>query len=476
MILKQYYLSCLAHASYLIADERTKTAAVVDPQRDIQQYLDDAAAGGYVIRYVFLTHFHADFLAGHIELRNQAGAQICLGARAGAEFEHLALKDGDEILLGDVRIQIMETPGHTPEGISLVVFDQTRSTTEPHAVLTGDTLFIGDVGRPDLLASIGVTADELAAMLYNSLDRLRQLPDATLVYPAHGAGSLCGKALSKETVSTIGEQKTFNYALQPMPFEQFRTLVTAEQPEAPGYFVYDAVRNRQERPALDQTMHKALQALPLPQVLQLQQSGAQLLDVRDAIDFAGASLKGTLQIGLQGKYATWCGSLLNHDDPIVVIGDDNEQEAVMRLGRIGFDNVAGYLQDGMQALQQHPEFVQTVPRITAAALARQQQHVPTFVLDVRSEKEYAIVHLQGSSNVPLTHLRERLHQIPTDQPVVVHCEGGYRSAIACSILLQAGRTNVSDLVGGIKAWIATKLPTIPENTLTCGTKVCEIVT
>ncbi|MFO0064261.1 MAG: MBL fold metallo-hydrolase, partial [Planctomyces sp.] len=355
MILKQYYLSCLAHASYLIADERTKTAAVVDPQRDIQQYLDDAAAGGYTIRYVFLTHFHADFLAGHIELRNQAGAQICLGARAGAEFEHLALQDGNEILLGDVRIQIMETPGHTPEGISLLVFDQTRSTTEPHAVLTGDTLFIGDVGRPDLLASIGVTADELAAMLYNSLDRLRQLPDATLVYPAHGAGSLCGKALSKETVSTIGEQKTFNYALQPMPFEQFRTLVTAEQPEAPGYFVYDAVRNRQERPALDQTMHTALQALPLPQVLQLQQSGAQLLDVRDAIDFAGASLKGTLQIGLQGKYATWCGSLLNHDDPIVVIGDDNEQEAVMRLGRIGFDNVAGYLQDGMQALQQHPE-------------------------------------------------------------------------------------------------------------------------
>ena len=476
MILKQYYLNCLAHASYLIADERTKTAAVVDPQRDIQQYLDDAAAGGYTIRYVFLTHFHADFLAGHIELRNQAGAQICLGARAGAEFEHLALQDGNEILLGDVRIQIMETPGHTPEGISLLVFDQTRSTTEPHAVLTGDTLFIGDVGRPDLLASIGVTADELAAMLYNSLDRLRQLPDATLVYPAHGAGSLCGKALSKETVSTIGEQKTFNYALQPMPFEQFRTLVTAEQPEAPGYFVYDAVRNRQERPALDQTMHTALQALPLPQVLQLQQSGAQLLDVRDAIDFAGASLKGTLQIGLQGKYATWCGSLLNHDDPIVVIGDDNEQEAVMRLGRIGFDNVAGYLQDGMQALQQHPEFVQTVPRITAAALARQQQHVPTFVLDVRSEKEYAIVHLQGSSNVPLTHLRERLHQIPADRPVVVHCEGGYRSAIACSILLQAGRTNVSDLVGGIKAWIATKLPTVPENTLTCGTKVCEIAT
>ncbi len=473
MILKQYYLNCLAHASYLIADEATKIAAVVDPQRDIQQYLDDAAAGGYSIRYVFLTHFHADFLAGHIELRNQAGARICLGSKAGAEFEHRALHDGDSIPFGDVLIRIMETPGHTPEGISLLVFDQTRSTTEPHAVLTGDTLFIGDVGRPDLLASIGVTADELAAMLYNSINRLRQLPDATLVYPAHGAGSLCGKALSKETVSTIGEQKKFNYALQPMSFEQFRTLVTAEQPEAPDYFVFDAIRNRQERPDLGQTLQTSLRALTLDEVLELQRTGAQLLDVREAIDFEGASLKGTLQIGLQGKYATWCGSMLSHDAPIVVIGDDNESEAVMRLGRIGFDNVVGYLQNGMQALQDHPELLQSVPRITAAALAQQLQQNAPLILDVRSEKEAAIVHVEGSINVPLPHLRERLQEIPVDRPIVVHCEGGYRSAIACSILAQSGHTKISDLVGGIKAWIATKLPTVPANTLTCGTKICE---
>jgi hydroxyacylglutathione hydrolase len=231
MLLKQYYLGCLAHASYLIADERTKTAAVVDPQRDIAQYLADARAGGYDLRYVFLTHFHADFLAGHIELRNQAGARICMGRRAQAEFEHTALQDGDMIEFGDVRIQCLETPGHTPEGISLLVFDTLQSQVVPYAVLTGDTLFIGDVGRPDLLASIGVTADELAEMLYNSLDKLRRLPDSTLVYPAHGAGSLCGKSLSKETVSTIGEQKADNYALQPMPFEQFRELVTSELPE-----------------------------------------------------------------------------------------------------------------------------------------------------------------------------------------------------------------------------------------------------
>jgi glyoxylase-like metal-dependent hydrolase (beta-lactamase superfamily II)/rhodanese-related sulfurtransferase len=474
MYLKQYYLGCLAHASYLITDEKTKVAAVVDPQRDIQQYVDDARAGGYQIRYVFLTHFHADFLAGHIELRNQVGARICMGRRANAEFDHTALSDGDVIEFGDVKIQTMETPGHTPEGISLLVFDKAKSETVPEAVLTGDTLFIGDVGRPDLLASIGVTADELAAMLYDSIDRLRRLPDATLVYPAHGAGSLCGKSLSKETVSTIGEQKKFNYALQPMPFEQFRELVTADQPEAPGYFVYDAIKNRQERPDLESTLHTSLKALSLDQVLRLQETGAQLLDVREAIDFEGASMKGALNIGLKGKYATWAGTLLNHDTPIVVIGDDNEEEAVMRLGRIGFDNVAGYLNEGMEALGTRPDLLQSVPRITAAALAEQidDQKAP-FVLDVRSENEHGIVHLGRSHNVPLTHLRERLAEVPSGRPVVVHCEGGYRSAIACSILAQAGRTNVFDMVGGIKAWIASKLPTVPENTMTCGTKICE---
>jgi hydroxyacylglutathione hydrolase len=474
MYLKQYYLGCLAHASYMIADERTKVAAVVDPQRDIEQYLADAKAGGYSIKYVFLTHFHADFLAGHIELRNQAGARICMGERAGAEFDHTALKDGDVIEFGDVRIQTMETPGHTPEGISLLIFDKVNSDTIPNAVLTGDTLFIGDVGRPDLLASIGVTADELAEMLYKSLDRLRRLPDTTLVYPAHGAGSLCGKSLSKETVSTIGEQKKFNYALQPMPIEQFKALVTSEQPEAPGYFVYDAIKNRQERPDLESTLSKSLKALNLNDVLALQKSGAQIVDVREAIDFEGASLKGAINIGLKGKYAAWAGSLLSHDAPIVVLSDDNEEEAVMRLGRIGFDNVAGYLKDGMEALDAHPELIQIVSRITAAALAEQveEQKAP-FILDVRSDEENGIVHIERSHNIPLTHLRERLSEVPADRPVVVHCEGGYRSAIACSILANAGRTNISDMVGGIKAWIATKLPTIPENTMTCGMKICE---
>lgn len=475
MFLKQYYLGCLAHASYLIADDKTKTAVVVDPQRDIEQYLDDAAAGGYEIKYVFLTHFHADFLAGHIELRNRAGATIHMGARAEAEYEFTAVRDGDVIEFGDVRLKILETPGHTPEGISLVVFDLAHSPSEPHAVLTGDTLFIGDVGRPDLLASIGVTADELAEMLYHSLHKLRELPDTTLVYPAHGAGSMCGKSLSKETVSTIGEQKKFNYALQPMSFEEFKALVTSDQPEAPDYFVYDAIKNRQERPDLDSTLQSSMNPLSLDNVLKLRDAGAQLVDVREAVDFEAAHLAGSINIGLKGKYATWCGSILNHDDPIVVIADgESEEEAIMRLGRIGFDNVKGYLRDGMRALETRSELIRTVPRITAAALADQIPLTKPFVLDVRAKMEWDIVHLNNSNNIPLPHLRERLDEVPTNRPVVVHCEGGYRSAIACSLLTLAGHSDVTDLVGGIKAWIATKLPTQPENTLTCGTKVCEV--
>ena len=461
MNIKQYYLGCLSHASYMITDERTKNAAVVDPQRDVDQYLADAAAGGYQIKHVLLTHFHADFLAGHIELRDRAGAKIYLGSRAAAEFDFTRMKDGDQIEFGDVRLKILETPGHTPEGISILVYDLAKSEGQPQAVLTGDTLFIGDVGRPDLLASIGVTADELADMLYDSItNKLVKLPDATLVYPAHGAGSMCGKSLSKETVSTIGEQKKFNYALQPMSREEFKRMVVAEQPEAPAYFVHDAILNRQERANLEQTMAKSLRPLPLDEVLRLHNQGAQLLDVRDAVDFEGAHLAGSLNIALQGKYATWCGTMLSHDVPIVVIAEPGgEQEAVTRLGRIGFDNVAGYLQAGMEALRDRPELVRRLDRITAVALDEQlNSDTRPVVVDVRTEKEYSAGHIDGSRNVPLNHLRERLSEIPRDETIVVHCEGGYRSAIAASVLEQAGRKNVFDLVGGFKAWVASKLP------------------
>ena len=461
MNVKQYYLGCLSHASYLITDDRTKTAAVVDPQRDIEQYLDDAAAGGYDIKHVLLTHFHADFLAGHIELRNRVGARIYLGNRAEAEFDFVKVRDGDRVEFGDVRLEILETPGHTPEGISILVFDVGRDAKKPYAVLTGDTLFIGDVGRPDLLASIGVTADELADMLYDSItNKLVKLPDATLIYPAHGAGSMCGKSLSKETVSTIGEQKKFNYALQPMNREEFKRLVTEDQPEAPAYFVHDAIRNRQERPSLDRSLEKSLQALTVEDVLRLRNRGVQLLDVRDAADFEGAHLASSVNIALKGKYATWCGTVLNHDTPIVIIAEPGtEEEAIVRLGRIGFDTVAGYLKGGMEALRQYPELIKKIDRITAVALFDQlASGERPIVLDVRSEAEWIGGHIDGSQNVPLNHLRERLGEIPDDRPIVVHCEGGYRSAIAASILAQAQRKNIFDLVGGYKAWTASKLP------------------
>lgn len=458
MRLKQYYLGCLAHASYLIADERTGIAAVVDPQRDIQQYLDDAQANGWRIRYVFLTHFHADFLAGHIELREKTGAHIYLGARAEAEYAFEPVKEGDVIQFGEVRLRVMETPGHTPEGISLLVFDLKQSESDPHAVLTGDTLFIGDVGRPDLLASIGVTADELANMLYDSVSRLRELPDETLVYPAHGAGSMCGKALSKETFSTIGEQKKLNYALQPMSRDQFRAMVTEDQPEVPDYFVHDAILNRKDRASLEQAMQSSLRPLSLDEVLLRQREGAQVVDVRDGTDYEAAHLRNVTNVALDGQYATWCGTVLSHDAPIVVIAEPGgEEEAVMRLGRIGFDNVAGYLDGGMAAVGHNLQLLAETQRISAQALAETlNSNTAPLILDIRSEKEWRTGHIDGSINIPLNQLSERTNELPTDEPIIAHCAGGYRSAIAMSLLEQAGFENAEDLIGGFKAWQAVR--------------------
>jgi rhodanese-related sulfurtransferase/glyoxylase-like metal-dependent hydrolase (beta-lactamase superfamily II) len=463
MILKQYYLACLAHASYLIADTATGTAVVVDPQRDIDQYLADAAQQGLQIRGVFLTHFHADFLAGHLELRDRAGATIYLGARAQADYAFTPMHDDAMLEFGSVRLQTLETPGHTPEAISILVYDLDQDAQHPQAVLTGDTLFIGDVGRPDLLASIGVTADELAGMLSDSLhQKLLPLPDATLVYPAHGAGSMCGRNLSTDTVSTMGVQRRYNYALQPMPKAEFIHIVTADQPEAPGYFAYDALLNRRERPTLEQALIRELTPLGLDDVLRLMNAGAQVLDVRDAADFEGAHLAGSLQISLRGSYATWAGTLLKPDTPVVLIADPGlEVEAATRLGRIGYDTVAGYLAGGMQALATRPDLVRRTERVTAATLA---EHLagpePPLVLDVRTPREWQAAHIAGSLNIPLAHLQERLSDLPRHRRLVVHCQSGYRSAIAASLLARQGCTQCADLVGGFAAWEASHLPTV----------------
>lgn len=463
MLLKQYYLGCLAHASYFIADEASGVAAVVDPQRDIEQYLNDAAQHGVQIRHVLLTHFHADFLAGHLELRDRAGATIYLGARAQAEYAFTPLKDGDVLEFGNVRLQVLETPGHTPEGISILVYDLQKDARQPHAVLTGDTLFIGDVGRPDLLASIGVTADELASMLYDSLhQKLLPLPDETLLYPAHGAGSMCGKNLSTDTVSTIGAQRRYNYALQPMSKEEFRKIVTADQPEAPAYFVYDAILNRKERPTLEQALEGSLTPLSLEEVLRQMNAGTQILDVRDPADYEGAHLAGSLNIGLGGPYATWAGTLLDRTKPVVLIAEPGrEAEAALRLGRIGFDIVTGYLQGGMQALEVRPDLVRRTERITAPTLAEHlAEPQPPLVLDVRTPGEWRTKHIANSLNIPLNHLQERLAEVPRDRSIVLHCGSGYRSAMAVGFLEQQGYSTLTDLVGGFAAWEASHLEAI----------------
>lgn len=459
MVLQQYYLGCLAHASYLLGDEPAGAAIVVDPQRDVQQYLDDAAKLGLAIRHVFLTHFHADFIAGHLELRDRCGATIHLGSRAQAEYAFVPMKDGDTLEFSGVRLEVLETPGHTIESISILVFDLTRDQAKPHALLTGDTLFIGDVGRPDLRASLGWSASELGGHLYDSLhNKILKLPDDVLVYPAHGAGSLCGKQLSSDTVSSLGDQRRLNYALQPMSKEEFIRLVTADQPDAPPYFTYDAVLNTRERATLDKNLDEVLRPIPLAGVLQLRAAGAQLLDVREGGEYATGHIAESTNIGLGGQYATWAGTILDRAKPIVIIAEPGrEQEAAVRLGRIGFDGVKGYLAGGMRALAGRPDLLRQTERISARVLSEELASAdPPLVLDVRTPREWLGGHINGSLNIPLNHLQERIGELPRDRRIVVHCAGGYRSSIAASILYRNAITNVAELAGGLAAWNAAE--------------------
>jgi len=463
MIFKQFYLNCLAHASYLIGDDASHTAAVVDPQRDVDQYVRFAEAHGLRIAHVFLTHFHADFLAGHLELRDRTGATIYLGSTAKAEYRFTPLHDGDRVEFGQVRLTALETPGHTAESISILVYDLDRSDSEPHAVLTGDTLFVGDVGRPDLRVALGWSASELGGLLYESLrTKIMTLPDTSLVYPAHGAGSLCGKALSQETYSTIGEQRRSNYALQPMSKAAFVEIVTADQPDAPPYFTYDAVLNSKERPTLDETLASQVNPMSLDQLLALQSVGAQILDVRDPVEFASSHLTGSINIGLDGQFATWAGTVLSRDRPIVIIAvPGREYEAATRLGRIGFDHIAGYLGGGLKSLESRPDVTAHTDRLSAPLAAERAGAAGSkgpLVLDVRTPREREQKRIAGSLAMPLNHLAERLAELPPDRPFLVYCAGGYRSSIAASLLQHHGFTQVSELAGGITAWEAATLP------------------
>jgi len=454
----QYYLDCLSQASYLIGDETTGRAVVVDPRRDIDEYLADAKADGFEITHVIVTHFHADFLSGHLELADAAGATIVFGAKANADFEFHGASDGEILSLGEVTLEFRETPGHTPESISIVVREHADDEV-PYGVLTGDTLFIGDVGRPDLLASVGVTADELARALYRSLhERLMVLPDATRVFPAHGAGSACGKNLSTETVSTIGEQRATNYALQPMDVEAFVAAVTEGQPAAPGYFIYNATLNKQDRALIDE---EAPAPLDLAEVLAAQASGAVVVDTRDPISFAAGHLLGSINVGLDGRYAEFVGSVVAPDQDIVVVtGPGDEAEAKVRLARIGYDRVLGALRDGVGSLANRPDLVGRASRLTVGQFEDRRSEVGPQVVDIRNPGEQAIGTIPDALTIPIAQLGDRIDEIDFDRPVVVYCAGGYRSSIAASLLRSKGASDVSDLLGGYGAWLQTTNPTL----------------
>ncbi len=464
MFFRQYYLSCLSHASYLIGDTASGAAVVVDPQRDVSQYLADAAEQGLRITKVIETHFHADFLSGHLELARETGATIVYGAAAAGrtEFAIEALGDGAVLHLGDpaegVSLTLLETPGHTPESICLVVRERAADDA-PYGVLTGDTLFIGDVGRPDLLAAVGFTADDLARQLYHSLHhKLLTLPDSTRVYPAHGAGSACGKNLSTETVSTIGEQRRSNYALAPMTEAAFVDAVTQGQAAAPLYFLYAATKNRQERPSLDEDAVVA--SLGIDEVLDAQARGAVVVDTRDSADFAAAHLRGSINVGLGGRFAEYTGEVVTPGTPIVVVADPGyEHEAKIRLARIGFDAVLGALSEPLAAFIARPDLVERASRLTALELdARRAEVTGLQLIDVRGPGEAASGMIPGALNIQLPQLVHRMGELDPSVPTVVYCAGGYRSSIAASTLRHAGFGDVSDLLGGFGAWANREVP------------------
>jgi len=448
----QYYLDCLSHASYLIGDESTGRAVVVDPRRDIDEYVRDAEAAGLTIELVLETHFHADFLSGHLELAAATGAEIGFSSIAEPEFPSRRLDDGERINLGEVELQILHTPGHTPESMSIVVWEHAGDAT-PYGVLTGDTLFIGDVGRPDLLASIGFTRDELADKLYDSIhDKLLPLPDSTRVFPAHGAGSACGKNLSTDTSSTMGEQRMTNYALLAPDKKTFIDLVTEGQPPAPEYFVYDAILNRKDRDLLDEKASP--DALDLDSFEKLVDDGAMIVDGRTPEEFAVGYLRGSVNVGLNGRYAEFAGSVVPHDVDIVLVVDDGfEIEAKNRLARIGFDRVLGYLENPLAVMASHPDKVERASRMTAAEFSRRRPSIEGLqLIDIRNPGEFALGTIEGALPIPVGQLPGRLDELDPKAPTVVFCAGGYRSSVGASVLRQAGFDDVSDILGGYDAY------------------------
>jgi hydroxyacylglutathione hydrolase len=458
MHFEQFYLGCLAHASYMLASEGE--AVVVDPQRDVEIYLKAAEANGVSIRHIFESHLHADFVSGHRELAARTGAKIYIGAQAVAAFPHVAVRDGFHLQVGRISITALETPGHTPESICLVITDQERSA-EPWAVLTGDTLFLGDVGRPDL--SRRYSPVQLAGMLYDSLhDKILKLADNVLVYPAHGAGSLCGRNMRAERVSTIGTERLTNYALQIRSREEFIQQLTSNLPARPEYFLQDAEINRTGAAALSEL--PALSSVEPAELKTLLAEGGIALDVRPGEQYAAGHVPGSINIALSGQFASWAGVLLGLAARPVLIAESQEEvsEARMRLARIGLEDARGYLRGGIAAWSEAGLPLSTLPQISVEALREKLRGGRLQVLDVRREPEWEAGHIEGAGWWPLDNFKVAPPEIDRDVPIAVHCKGGYRSMIACGLLQRAGFRNVTNVVGGFDAWQQAKLPVATE--------------
>jgi len=453
---ERFYLGCLAHASYMVGSECV--AAVIDPQRDVDIYLEAAAQKGWKIEHIIETHVHADFVSGHRELAERTGARIYLGEGSGAEFPHVAVKDGDELNFGNCHLKFLQTPGHTVESICILMNDASQQD-RPGILFTGDTLFVGDVGRPDLSGTY--TPQQLAAILYQSLhEKVLRLPDETQIYPAHGAGSLCGRQMSSESSSTIGKQKQTNYALMAKSSEEFVHLLTDDLPAAPEYFAQEVDLNRKGAAPISQLPAPA--ALSAPEVLRLQQEGTVVVDTRPASEFAAAHVPGSIHIALTGQYASWAARILGLHTKLIIVGEDADhvRESQLRLARVGLESISGYLEAGVAGWVRAGYELESIPQITAPDLAELRKNEPesVTVLDVREEAELSGGAIEGAIRIPLGKLMHRTSELNPTKLTVVHCKGGYRSSIATSILRRGGFRDIANLMGGFDAWKAAGLP------------------